>query len=458
MSDPVRDNLGYFFRDSVLASPEATAIIDLWGGSERRLTYRELDARIEQAAALLQSMGLEPGDRLALLIGNRVEYLELFLGAMRAGFVPVPLNIRQTPETIEFMVRDAGSVAAAVDPEAVRDAIPIVERIGLPHRLTLGAQRAGWLSYEAARAAAPAACKPALSPDGIAFQPYTAGSTGRPKGVRLTHAGMLWSIRSTQAHWPTEPTDIGLVAVPLFHKNAMRGMVKPSLVAGGTCVLMPEFEPRAFLQALAHYRVTFSGGVPAIFTPLLEHRDLLERLDFSSLHLLAIGSAVVPQEMIDALERSFPNLKVKESYGLTDAGGPLRAPVDGRPVPRGSCGAVTEGYEGKLVGPDGREDVSEGELWTRNPTVTAGYHNLPGLTRDKIVDGWLKTGDVFRRDADGFYYFLGRTDDMFSCGGENIYPKEVENLVFTHPAVRDVCVAPVPHRVKGFAPAAAVES
>ena len=130
--------------------------------------------------------------------------------------------------------------------------------------------------------------------------------------------------------------------------------------------------------------------------------------------------------------------------------------MSGRKVPRGSCGAATEGYEVKLVAPNGSEGVSEGELWTRSPTVTGGYHNLPEVTREKIVDGWLRTGDVFRVDADGFFYFIGRVDDMFSCGGENIYPKEVENLLFAHPAVRDVCVVPIPHAVKGLVPAAAV--
>ena len=456
MSNPVRDNLGYFFRDAARKTPERTALIDLWDGEERRFTYDVLDDRTERVAALLQSLGLVPGSRLALLVGNRSEYLEIFFGAMRGGVVPVPLNVKQTSATLEFMIRDAGCIAAVVDPEAVRDGFDIVERIGIATRIAVGRGPGGWLDYEAALAKTSPACAPVLSPDGIAFQPYTAGSTGRSKGVRLTHKGMLWSIRSTQEYWPTDPSDVGLVAVPLFHKNAMRGVIKPVLYAGATVVLMPRFEPRAFLEALARYRVTFSGGVPAIFTMLLQHRDLLERLDFSSLKMFAIGSAVVPQEMVDALERVFPHLKVKESYGLTEGGGPLRAPIDGRPVPRGSCGVATEGYEVKLVASDGREDVSEGELWTRNPCVTAGYHNLSEVTREKIIDGWLRTGDVFRMGADGFFYFMGRVDDMFSCGGENIYPKEVENLLFGHPAVRDACVVPIPHGVKGFVPAAAV--
>jgi len=456
VSDPVQDNLGYFCDDAVRLTPDHTALIDLWGERERIITYREFDERTERAGALVRSLGLKPGDRLALLVGNRSEYLEIFFGAMRAGVVPVPLNTKQTPDVLDFMIRDAGCVAAAVDPEATPEGFVLAESAGLRARIAIGAAPGGWIDYEAALARTTPSRAPALSPDGIAFQPYTAGSTGWPKGVRLTHRGMLWSIRSTHAHWPTDASEIGLVAVPLFHKNAMRGIVKPALHAGATVVLMPRFEPRAFLEALARYRVTFSGGVPAIFTMLLQHRDLFERLDFSALTMFAIGSAVVPQEMVDALERVFPNLKVKESYGLTEGGGPLRAPIDGRPVPHGSCGIATEGYEVKLVSLAGQEGAAEGELWTRNPCVTEGYHNLPEVTRAKIVDGWLRTGDVFRKDSDGFFYFMGRVDDMFSCGGENIYPKEVENLLFSHPAVRDACVVPIPHHVKGFVPAAIV--
>jgi acyl-CoA synthetase (AMP-forming)/AMP-acid ligase II len=452
----VRENLGFFFHETAAAFPDRVALIDLWGEKERTLTYGRLNERSDRFAGLLQRRGMRPGDRLALLIGNRSEYVEAFFGAMRAGVVPVPLNIKQTPSILEFMIVDAGCAAAVVDPASAEIGLKIVDALKLRLKITLGEAPAGWIGYETALAEASADYIAALSPDGIAFQPYTAGSTGRPKGVRLTHDGMLWSVRETQRNWPTEATEVGLVAVPLFHKNAMRGTIKPVLCAGAKAVIMPHFEPKSFLEAASRYRVTFTGGVPAIFAMLLQHRDLIENLDLSKLKAFAIGSAVVPAELIDSLERAFRGVKVKESYGLTEGGGPLREPLSGAKSPRGSCGTVSAGYEVKLVSSDGREEVSEGELWTRSPTVTRGYHNLPDVTREKIVDGWLRTGDVFRVDKDGFYFFLGRVDDMFSCGGENIYPKEVENLLFAHPAVRDACVVPIPHEVKGLVPAAAV--
>ncbi|HKQ27546.1 MAG TPA: class I adenylate-forming enzyme family protein [Burkholderiales bacterium] len=439
------DNLGFFFSATARRFADRMALVDLWGNTERRYTYGELDRRTDAAAALLQSLGARPGERIALLVGNRCEYIEAFFGAMRAGLVVVPLNVGQAEANIEFMVRDSGSTGMILDPGACPAGLDIAERVGLRHRVIMDQPpRPGWVAYQPATGALYDA---AVSPDGIAFQPYTAGSTGKPKGARLTHAGMLWSIESTQEHWPTDEAEIGLVAVPLFHKNAMRGTIKPNFYAGAKVVLMPRFEPRAFLTTLARERATFCGGVPAIFTLTLPHADLIRSLDFSALKLISIGSAVVPDELVERLEALFPSAKVKESYGLTEGGGPLRAPLDGRAVPRGSSGVAAPGYEVKLV---------EGELLTRSPCVTAGYHNRPDLTRERIVDGWLRTGDLFRVDDEGFYYFRGRVDDMFSCGGENIYPREVESLLLTHPDVIDVCVVPIPHDVKGLAPAAMV--
>jgi long-chain acyl-CoA synthetase len=219
---------------------------------------------------------------------------------------------------------------------------------------------------------------------------------------------------------------------------------------------MPGYEPKGYLEALAKYKCSYSRGVAAVFTMFLQHRDELSKLDLSSLRSFTIGSAVVTHELMDEVERAIPGVRVGESYGLTEGGSPFREPLDGRPVPRGSPGVQAPEFEVRLVGPDGMDRDDEGELWLKSPYNCLGYHKRPDVTRDKLVDGWLRTGDVFRRDAQGFYYFKSRVDDMFSCGGENIYPKEVEDLLFRHPAVANAVVAPVPHAVKGYVPAALV--
>jgi acyl-CoA synthetase (AMP-forming)/AMP-acid ligase II len=191
-----------------------------------------------------------------------------------------------------------------------------------------------------------------------------------------------------------------------------------------------------------------------MFAEMLRHTDLLETLDFSALKRISMGSAIVPAELIDRLTQTF-KVSVRESFGLTEGGGAIRQPLDGSAPPRGSVGLAAPELEVKLVDRDGNE-ADEGECCIRSPYVLREYVNLPELTRERIIDGWLHTGDILRRDANGFYYYVTRADDMFVCGGENIYPKEVENLALKHPDVANVAVAPLAHATKGFAPAAMV--
>ena len=445
-----RGNLGYFFADSVERFPDKVAIIDLYGGNERQITYAQLDERADRVGGLVQRLGVRPGERVGMIVGNRVEFLEIFFGAMRAGAIPVAINTRLARDTLRFILEDAECRVAFYEPGVHPDAHAVVQAAPLSHRISLE-------SYAEQRDRSPRLGEPPeLPPDAQAFQPYTSGSTGLPKGAIMTHAGMLWYVAYNQRYWPTLPEQRGLIALPLFHKNAMRGTVKPMLYAGGSFVLMPGYEPRAYLHALAKYRCTYSRGVAAVFTMFLQHRESLAKLDLAALKGLTIGSAVVTHELMDEVERAIPGVKVGESYGLTEGGSPFREPLDGRSVPRGSPGVQAPDYEVRLVDAHGNERSDEGELWLKSPYNCLGYHKRPDVTRDKLLDGWLRTGDVFRRDADGFFYFKTRVDDMFSCGGENIYPKEVEDLLFRHPAVANAVVTPVPHPVKGYVPAAMV--
>ena len=456
--DPNRArNLGFFFDAAVRARPDKVAVIDLFGGRERAVTYRTLDARMDRVAAMLAGLGARAGERIGMLVGNRVEFLEVFFGAMRLGAIPVILNTRLAADTLTAIFADAGCRIAVIDPGCNRHAVAIAERLPLSRRIALDEAPAGFLVYEDALAAATApVAPPALADDAQAFQPYTSGSTGRPKGAIMTHRGMLWYVAHNQRHWPASADDRGCVALPLFHKNALRGTVKPMLHAGGSFVLMPGFDPKAYVEALARYRCTFSRGVAAVFTMVLEQRAFLDTLDLSALRSMSIGSAVVPPELLNAVERALPHVKMSKSYGLTEGGSPFRAPLDGRPVPRGSVGVQAPDIEVRLIDAEGREHPSDGELLIRSPYVCLGYHNQPEVTAEKLTDGWLRTGDIFHRNAEGFYFFRSRVDDMFSCGGENVYPKEVENVLFSHPDVADAVVAPVPHGVKGYVPAAMV--
>ena len=448
-------NLGIFFDEATRNYPDNIAIIDLSEAKAQSYTYAELESVVRRAAQGLASVGLRRRERCIISIPNGVRFLAAFLGALRIGVIPVPINFRLGAEMLQSIVRDAGCRAIVGSPQHTATCCDIADRLGMEIRLSTDAARPGWDDYPRLVANQPdiRIVEP-MAFDDIAFQPYTSGSTGTPKGIALTHGGMIWGIEHSQRYWPLSPADRVIVAAPMLHKNAMRGSVKPSLRAGASLVIMRGFDPRHYLQALADYKVTSCSGVPTMFAEMLRQTDLIENLDFSALKRISMGSAIVPPQLIARLTDTF-KVSVRESFGLTEGGGAVRQPIDGRIPPRGSVGLVAPELEVKLVGPNG-EDADEGECWIRSPYVLREYVNLPELSRERIVDGWLRTGDLLRRDAEGFFYYVTRIDDMFVCGGENIYPKEVENLALKHPDVANVAVTPLTHDTKGFAPAAMV--
>src|SRR5581483_3404263 len=273
-------------------------------------------------------------------------------------------------DTLTGLIEDAHCVFAIIEPSCHREALAIAARLKTPRKMLLDEAREGFLEYEAELAKpAPAVEPPTIAETTQAFQPYTSGSTGRPKGAIMTHHGMLWYVAYNQRYWPSSETARGLIALPLFHKNALRGTVKPMLYAGGSFVLMPGYEPRAYLEALAKYKCTYSRGVAAVFTMFLQYRDLLKTLDLSNLKSMTIGSAVVTPELMEQVNRALPHIKVEESYGLTEGGSPLRPPIDGTPVPRGSPGKPAPEIGLKLIDAAGNETTGEGELVIKCPYV-----------------------------------------------------------------------------------------
>ena len=271
-----RRNLGFFFDGALARRPtRSRSSIFTAAASGQAPTARSMRAWMRWRACWRGSASRR-GERVGMLVGNRIEFIEFFFGAMRAGAIPVPLNTRLAADTLRHIFADAGCTLALVDPGCNRDAVGIAASVPLRHRLVLDEAQAGFLSFEEEMARpAPAVPPPEIGDDTQAFQPYTSGSTGRPKGAIMTHRGMLWYVAHNQQHWPASPDDRGLIALPLFHKNALRGTVKPMLYAGGSFVLMPAYEPRAYLEALAKYRCTYSRGVAAVFTMVLQHRDIL---------------------------------------------------------------------------------------------------------------------------------------------------------------------------------------
>ena len=266
--DPRDSNLGYWLSDACAGLSDRIALIDLSRPIPREVIYAELDDRMDRVANLLSDAGIGIGDRLALSVGNRFEFIEIMFGAMRCGAVPVPLNFKLSTDSLGHIVADAGCRAAFVETAVSERSAAVVEQLGIERRWQVGGigagqERAsnGWLDYEGALAAASADFDPPLlRADHPAFQPYTSGSTGKPKGVVLSHEGQLWWVRCLKKYWPANPADRALAAVPLYHKNAMAGAVKPMLQAGGSVVILPGFAPASFLRALSDYRCTQVGA------------------------------------------------------------------------------------------------------------------------------------------------------------------------------------------------------
>ena len=327
-------------------------MIDLSGAEPLEIPYRVLDQRFDRFAALTARLGLQPGDRLAMAVGNRYEFLEMMFGAMRAGMVPVPLNTKLGADTLAYMLEDAGCVAAVVEPSANPHIVAVVEQLPVSERLGLDTGAAGLARLRDGLQSSPASFAPPPSGGRLAFLPYTSGSTGKPKGVALTQAGHNVVDRLPAKYWPMrrEPRARRRASVSQECDGRRDQAV---LYAGGSVVLLPNFEPRRFLEALVDYRCTHAGGVPAVFTLLLQERDLIESLDFSAFKGLKIGSAPTPKELLDAVEAAF-GVPASESYGLTE-GGPVMigSPLDGRPTPHGSCGVAWPEGEVKLSAADG---------------------------------------------------------------------------------------------------------
>ena len=436
-------NLGLLFTEH--ARNTRTAIVDLHDSdSPLDVSFTALDAMCDGVACGLRKAGLNAGDRIAVLSANRHEFVATVLGAMRAGVVPVPINIKLPADSVRYIVEDASARLIFTEASLRRLSPPGVKVVDF------GADGADGFEQFVDCADAPA-FEPA--PDSVAIQPYTSGSTGRPKGVLLTHYGQNWSRRILAHTRGTTEKDVILIAAPLYHKNALNA-IKQGLTAGATLVLLPQFNVERYIDAIGRYRATVISGVPTMMSMVLGRRDLLAGTDTSSVRTIMMGSAPSSPQLLTQLKGTFPNAEPLVVYGVTEGGPvPLGPHPEGKPRPEGSIGVPYPGTEAKLIG---GANECEGELIVRNPGVLLAYHNLPEETAKRIRDGWYHTGDICRRDADGFYYFVGRTDDMFVCGGENIFPIEVEQLLERHPGVHQAYVMPFDHEMKGQVPYAFV--
>lgn len=420
------------------------AIIDLRDEANiHRLNAVELDSLTQAVSRGLTRRGVAPGMRIGILAENRYEFLASYFGIMRLGAVAVPVNHKLPAATIEFIFKDSDITLTFCDAPR-RAMVPS----GTPIIDFDAAGSEGFSEFLDAGSFKTVAPDESL----LAEILYTSGSTGRPKGVPLTHAGQAWAIEQYLTPLGTElPTARTLIVAPLYHMNALFNITF-ALAEQVEVILLPKFEARRYLETAARYRCSLLSGIPTMFALMVREKDLVERLDLSSVEHVTIGSAPLTDALLAQVKSLFPNADVENGYGTTEAGPAVFGPhPQGLARPPLSIGYPLSNIDCVLL--DG-DTADQGVLALRTDALMHGYLNLPQATASRMRDGLYVTGDIMRRDAQGFFYFVGRADDMFICGGENIYPGEIEKLLERHPDVAQAIVVAAPDDIKGQIPVA----
>lgn len=439
-----------FFNLGALTSKDGDldkiAIIDLGTGQERRFSYRDFEAQANAVARGLTAQGLARGDRVTILSANRFEYLTTVHGIMRAGLVAVPVNFKFPPSTIDYIVHDSGAKLVFCDAPRLESAPKDLPRICFDSG-NGDSDFASFLKPGPFTPITPADREPAM------FL-YTSGSTGRPKGVVLSHQSHIWVVEQRMAAQDMTRHRF-LVAAPLYHMNAL-AISQLAHAAHATVILLPQFTTQLYLKALEDYHCTWLTAVPPMIAMMLNDKEHFAATDLSSVEYLRMGSAPVSQSLMKAIHQALPKAAVTNAYGTTEGGPVVFGPhPKGLAQPEMSVGYPHPKVQVRLVGEDGTHGDA-GVLEMKSPAIMNGYHNRPDVASPITADGFYFTSDVFRRDENGFHFFVGRTDDMFVSGGENIFPGEVEKMLESHPDVIQACVVPVDDDIKGTKPVAFV--
>jgi fatty-acyl-CoA synthase len=407
-------------------TPDKLALVSIETGE--RLTYAELNERAERAAGAVVAAGVGPGDRYGILLHNSVDFLALFFAAAKCGAIVVPLSTRATPHELGQIVADCSMsvlfTSGGFDVSAVGCRVSGVE--------TLASN-----SFPTPDSRHPTA-------EDIYCLLYTSGTTGNPKGVMIPKRQLWWNGYNTAVNWGLRDDDVCPIYTPLYHAGGVAAFLIPIFTVGGTIVLHRGFDPGEVWRGIEEEKATVVLGVPTTLKMLMESPEFAAA-DLSHVRWFISGGAPLPHYIIDAYQKR--GIEMKQGYGMTEAGvNCFSMTVEDSRRKAGSIGRPMMFTEVRVAGEDGSEMPAGevGEMWIRGPHVSLGYWNNVEATRAAFDDdGWLHTGDLARRDDEGFFYIAGRKKEMFISGGVNVYPAEIEAALVSHPGVSDAAVIAV---------------
>lgn len=454
----MQGNIGLFLEKRAFLSPEREAFIDADGG---RLTFAELSVRANQVGNALLQEGVQPGDRVALLLMNSVEFLESFFAIARIGAVVVPLNWRLVADELTFILKDSGTTTLIYG-EEFADVVGEIQQRGNDTDLSRwievgqGAPSDFATPYHPWREQASVEAPPAgAADDDMLYIMYTSGTTGLPKGVVHTHKTAMWGVLTIAVTADLRLGDRYLMALPLFHVGALTPATL--CVYQGVSMIVPRaFDPRQTWELIQREAITTGLAVPAMLNFMLQVPER-EQYDFSTLRWCMSGAAPVPVSLMEAYAGL--GIEIHQVYGLTESCGPgCLIDPDSALKRMGSTGKAFFHTDVRIVDEEGRTCGPDeaGEVWIRGPHVMREYWNRPDATAEALVDGWLRTGDIATMDAEGYVYIHDRLKDMIISGGENIYPAELENVLMAHADIREAAVIGQPSDRWGESPFAIV--
>lgn len=454
-------NLSVVLDDAARDTPDREALVF----GDLRLTYGFVNTIANQVAGLLRSRGVRPGDKVALACPNLPYFPMVYFGILKAGAVVVPLNVLLKRREIAYHLGDSDAKALfcfegtpelplGEEGRAAFEDVPGCEHLVVLPATPLAAETPYGESLWAAIDGRPGEFETAgTEATDTAVILYTSGTTGRAKGAELTHQNMLLNAMISDRMFERVEDDVFLAALPLFHAFGQSVILNTGFLRHATLVLMPRFEAGAALDLMLAEKVTLFAGVPTMYWGLLTHEGghTPEQLGeiAANLRTATSGGSALPLEVLRSFADRF-GVSITEGYGLSETSPVASFNRPGRPARPGSIGQPIWGVEMKLIEDDGKDaGDGPGEIAIRGHCVMKGYYRRPEATAEVLRDGWFRTGDIARRDEDGFYYIIDRSKDMIIRGGFNVYPREIEEVLMTHPDVSLAAVVGIPHDTHG---------